>query len=50
MRINLEERDRLYDYAMDQTGIARQNSFNNIAYKEELLKDDWQFKEKSKYT
>ncbi len=42
---NLEERDRLYDYTMDQTNIARQNSFNNIAYKEELLKDDWKFKE-----
>lgn len=43
---NLEERDRLYDYTMDQTNIARQNQENNIAYKEELLKDDWQFKEK----
>lgn len=42
---NLEERDRLYDYTMDQTNIARQNSENNIAYREELLKDDWKFKE-----
>ncbi len=41
----LEERDRLYDYTMDQTAIARQNSENNIAYKEDLLRDDWKFKE-----
>ena len=42
---NLEERDKLHAYTMDQTNIARQNALNNIAYKEELLKDDWQFKE-----
>ena len=42
---NLEERDRLYDYTMDQTNIVRNNTENNIAYQEDLLKDDWQFKE-----
>jgi hypothetical protein len=42
---NLEERDRLYGYTMDQTNIARQNAENNIAFKEELLKDEWKFKE-----
>ena len=42
---NIEERDRLYDYSMDQTSIARNNTLNNIAYQEELLADDWKFRE-----
>ena len=42
---NIDERDRLYDYSMDQTNIARNNTLNNINYQEELLRDDWKFRE-----
>ena len=40
-----DERDKLYDFTLDQTNIARNNSNNNIAYQEELLVNDWKFKE-----
>lgn len=42
---NLEERDRLYDYAMTQTEIARNNTLNNINYQEQTAIQDWKFEE-----
>lgn len=44
-QFGLDERDRLYDFTMDQTNIARNNSNNNITYQEGLLVNDWKFKE-----
>ena len=42
---DIEERDRLYDFTLDQTNITRNNSNNNINYQESLLVNDWKFKE-----
>ena len=42
---NLDERDRQYEFAMDQTAIARQNAENQINYEEQTSLLDWKFEE-----
>ena len=40
-----EERDRLYDYTMDQTDIVRNNTENNINFQEQTSLQSWKFEE-----
>ena len=42
---DLEERDRLYDYTMDQTDIVRNNTENNINFQEQTSLQSWKFEE-----